>query len=252
MPADGYSLEKTLRPGEGHPVLCHTHAVLTLVTRGELRERFAAGRQDCAAWQLHYKPAGIPHATSSGPDGVRMSLVAVDRRALAELDVVPPDRPFVLDCPLRAARALVAIELWPVDRPRARRGIASALRRADAASGAASGTASGAAPPWLRRAHALARETDLGMRALAARCGRHPVYVARRFRRQFGLSIGELRRERRVARAVRRIGGGTDPLGVVALDLGYADQSHLTREFGAAIGVPPAAFRDLVAERFSA
>ena len=41
----------------------------------------------------------------------------------------------------------------------------------------------------------------------------------------------------RFRRAVRLVRGGGQPLAVVALDSGYADQAHMTRDF-AAFGAP--------------
>jgi AraC-like DNA-binding protein len=46
----------------------------------------------------------------------------------------------------------------------------------------------------------------------------------------------------RIAQAQTRIGLGM-PLSLVALECGFADQSHLTRRFKGAVGIAPAAWR---------
>ncbi|HJY60777.1 MAG TPA: AraC family transcriptional regulator, partial [Streptosporangiaceae bacterium] len=50
--------------------------------------------------------------------------------------------------------------------------------------------------------------------------------------------------------ALRADGGEPVDWAALALDLGYADQAHLTREFTATIGVPPSRYRSLFPDRF--
>ena len=71
----------------------------------------------------------------------------------------------------------------------------------------------------------------------------HPVYLARRFRRHYGRSVGEVRRSSRVGMAVQRLTAGRIELSTLAYDLGYADQAHLSREFKRETGWTPARFR---------
>lgn len=81
--------------------------------------------------------------------------------------------------------------------------------------------------------------------SLAVAFGSAPVSertVERLFRRYVGLSprqTAKILRHDRVGRALR-----TRPDGIAELAAGhgYADQSHLTREFGALAGIPPARF----------
>ncbi|RIQ34880.1 helix-turn-helix domain-containing protein [Jiangella rhizosphaerae] len=73
---------------------------------------------------------------------------------------------------------------------------------------------------------------------LAAEVGWSRRHLAGRFRRQVGLGPKEAARVLRFARAVRLL--GTAPsLSDLAADLGYADHSHLVREFRALAGCPP-------------
>ncbi|WP_053206790.1 helix-turn-helix domain-containing protein [Jiangella muralis] len=80
---------------------------------------------------------------------------------------------------------------------------------------------------------------------LAAEVGWSRRHLAGRFRRQVGLGPKEAARVLRFARAVRRL--DTAPsLSDLAADTGYADHSHLVREFHALAGCTPS---QLAAER---
>jgi AraC family transcriptional regulator len=103
-------------------------------------------------------------------------------------------------------------------------------------------------PSWLAEVgRTLERRfaEPLTLGELAAVAEVHPAHLARAFRRHFGLTVGERLRELRVGQARRRLAGNA-PLGEVALDCGFADQSHFTRTFRRATGLTPAAFRRLL------
>jgi AraC family transcriptional regulator len=51
------------------------------------------------------------------------------------------------------------------------------------------------------------------------------------------------RRGARVRRATELLLSTNTRLALVAQECGFSDQSHLTREFGAAVGLSPATFR---------
>jgi AraC family transcriptional regulator len=104
---------------------------------------------------------------------------------------------------------------------------------------------SGAAPPWLARVRdeiAARFREPLTTTALAAGAGVHPVHLARSFAKHFRQTIGETIRELRVDFAKSAIRGGR-PLSDVAVEAGFADQSHLTRTFRSVTGTTPAKFR---------
>ena len=68
-------------------------------------------------------------------------------------------------------------------------------------------------------------------------------HLIAKFRQQVGLAPKRAARLVRFERVLRRIDHQRAPdWGMVAADLGYADQSHLVREFGAFTGTSPAAF----------
>ena len=83
----------------------------------------------------------------------------------------------------------------------------------------------------------------VGVAPLARREGMGVRRLQRRFADHVGLGPKTVIRRYRLYEAAERarLGGATD-WGAVAAELGFSDQSHLTREFTSAIGVPPAAY----------
>ena len=66
--------------------------------------------------------------------------------------------------------------------------------------------------------------------------------LARQFRSAFSISPHQYLLGRRIRQARRLIASG-DPLAEVALECGFADQSHLTRHFLSRVGLTPGQFR---------
>lgn len=85
---------------------------------------------------------------------------------------------------------------------------------------------------------------------LAAEAGVHPVYLARIFRQFYGCSIKDYLHQFRVRQAVHALASTDTPLVHVALDQGFADQSHLNRLFKREMGLSPGQFRKLAQVSF--
>ncbi len=102
------------------------------------------------------------------------------------------------------------------------------------------------APRWLTRAreelHDRFRDPP-GIRDLAAAAGVHPDHLARAFRARFGVPIGTYLRRLRLDWAATRLEAGEEGISAIALDAGFADQSHFTRTFKRHTGLTPQAYR---------
>ncbi|HYR29562.1 MAG TPA: helix-turn-helix transcriptional regulator [Thermoanaerobaculia bacterium] len=98
-------------------------------------------------------------------------------------------------------------------------------------------------PRWLALACEMFREGECSVAEVAAACGVHPVHLARTFRRFLRCSPGAYLRRCRVERAATLLRRGALPLTEVALQSGFADQSHMSRAFQGALAITPAAFR---------
>ena len=99
---------------------------------------------------------------------------------------------------------------------------------------------------WVRELKHQLRESYTGrvsLEDLAESIGLHPASIARGFRCDEGVTIGEYLSRIRVQNACRMM---TDPavsLADIALSCGFADQSHLSRVFKSVTGMPPGALR---------
>jgi AraC-like DNA-binding protein len=87
----------------------------------------------------------------------------------------------------------------------------------------------------MRRAGGAVRVADL-----ATGAGRSHRYLIARFREQVGTTPKTAARVLRYERAARLLARGGLSVAQVAAGCGYADQSHLTREFSTFAGVTPA------------
>jgi AraC family transcriptional regulator len=106
--------------------------------------------------------------------------------------------------------------------------------------------ARGSAPRWLSRIREMAHERclePLGIAEMAREAGVHPVHLARVFRRHAGVTLGAYVRTLRLERAAALLASSSEPISDIAVECGFADQSHLTRAFRRKTGMTPALYR---------
>jgi AraC family transcriptional regulator len=84
---------------------------------------------------------------------------------------------------------------------------------------------------------------DLSLTDIAAQVGVSPFHLTRLFKRSSGMSLHQYIIAQRVAAAQHLLLHSTMPLKQVAAQVGFADQSHLTRHFRRMLGVTPAQVR---------
>lgn len=229
----------------------HEHALRswTYVASGALSETFGDRDEYCSAGMLLAKPASAAHANRYGPTGASCLLIEVaDSRRIQEgaeriFDDVTvrtagpgpgwarrimhllsePDPPLLL---IESLILNIAAE-WTGNRTARRCPIAGNR-------------------PWLEavRDRLMAEfPAPPSIAALAASVEVHPVYLCQAFRSAFGCSPGEFVQRQRVEYARAQLIGSDADISAIALSTGFCDQSHLTRQFRASVGVPPAKFR---------
>jgi AraC-like DNA-binding protein len=101
--------------------------------------------------------------------------------------------------------------------------------------------------PWQeRRARELMRAhlaDGIALADLAAACTLSPSAFVHAFKRSTGISPHQWLIQRRVEFAMERMGDAGACLADIALECGFADQSHFTRAFMARMGVSPGTWR---------
>lgn len=227
----------------------HEHAYISLIREGSFVERYGRRQREVLPGMLLVNPPGEGHSERMGTHSVSSLNVELNADWLRELfDIGSPlDRPAHLE-----SNHIVSLRdrlLFEVQRGDADSSLAiealmweilhtSVLRRPV--------QMDGSVPKWLREVRdvidgSLVHPPALG--PLAREVGVHPVHFAVMFRRHYGCSLGEYSRRRRLNEARRRIADPDISLSRVALDLGFADQSHFTRTFKRFTGMTPQQYR---------
>jgi len=234
-----------LQPGTRLVRHGHGEAHLCLVLAGGFRERVARRREDCDEGSLRISRPGTEHDLTAGGEGTACLVASFPGELLAEARVAASPSLFLRasDAGARLRRALDAEDAdreWRLE---------SALYELLAQSGRrARLRGAGPAPAWLLRVRDRLNEGEIRpeLARIAAAEGVDPCHLARAFHDHFGLSASEWHRRRRLARARRRIAGSDASLAAIAVETGFADQAHLSREFRRACGMPPGAWRRAV------
>ncbi len=92
----------------------------------------------------------------------------------------------------------------------------------------------------------LAAEPTLGLAALGRAVGASPHHLSRVFTTVTGSTLSAHRERLRLARVLDRLSEGEQDLAGLARELGYTDQSHMTRAVRRAAGLPPGRLRALL------
>jgi AraC family transcriptional regulator len=240
-------IETRYPPGARVPRHCHEHAYFCLVRRGHYREEYNDRQRSCGPLTVALHAAGEIHTEQFADEEAWSFNVELTRACLERWQASRFD--WTADFQGGAIAAL-ALRLY------------AEFQRADQAAPLAiegltleilaqawrdSLRDLGRSPPrWLARVRELlhdhfAQPPTLG--ELAERAGVHPVHVAAAFRRQYGCTVGDFVRRRRVEFACMQLATSDASLAEVALSAGFADQSHFGRTFKRVIGLTPGAYR---------
>ena len=251
--AAGITLSE-LRHAERRAFPLHSHrlAYFCLLLSGGYSERISGRVLAQQPMSLVYHPPETDHKDEVGNRGARMFSVEVDERWIERLREEGKVR---LDLAVLASGE----PLWLASR------LYRELRAGDDCSGlaveglvlellAAAGrlarTDERRPPGWLPRVEALLRDRfreSLSLDDLATEAGVHPAHLSRTFRRFHGRTPGGYVQELRVRAVCQGLADRDRPLADLALEAGFADQSHCTRVFKSVTGTTPGAFRGALA-----
>ena len=235
-------------PGATLPPHTHERAIFAIMLGGSFETAVAGRRLGCIPGAIWTEPAEERHANFVGSCGARVLVVQPDP---ARKDVFDPFEAFLTDvnflrhprivCDARRITMELAIadELTPLGIDALIIGMLASAARLEFGRGHHQRT-----PPWLARVQErLHAGGNVQLTALAAMAGVHPSHLAHAFRRHFGMSVGAYARGVRLEAALERLTRSSVPISEIAIAAGFADQSHLTRECRAVLGVTPAEYR---------
>ena len=103
-------------------------------------------------------------------------------------------------------------------------------------------------PDWIINLHELLNDCwseQPSLENLAAAVKVHPVTISKHFTRYFSCTLGEYLRKVKVNKSISLIKNSKLSLTEIALQCGFADQSHFTRNFKKITGFLPKDFRNL-------
>ncbi len=249
MDVNGFIVTDTVHaPNMSLPMHAHENAGLAFVLSGSFREVAGPSVRQCRAETLVIRPPRDPHEDLYGERGAHSLLIEVTPSRLQSLAAA-------FDSAALIDSSAVAVKL---------RRVHDEMRLADAFSSLAieglllesfaelarmrTASAGPRVPRWLAAARDYVREhfvDGITLSDVARHVSVHPMHLARSFRSCFGASVGEYLRSTRIEQATRLIATTSRSLADIALEMGYSDQSHLTREFRRVHGTGPGAYRRL-------
>jgi AraC-like DNA-binding protein len=233
------------------PAHSHDHVCIGLVRSGEHDCRYGLRRHTVAQGDLMLvNPGEVHDGRPSGWCGRRYTMLEVEPDAFRAIcrDALATEWIEFGHAVVHDPRAGAALSAWVAalggNDPLAERDASatvfgSLVARSDR--GPQPGARNDLAGRVVRRMREDYAEAD-GIGEIAAETGVSRYALIRAFKRTFGLSPEDVRRQLRVERA-RVLLAGPYPLVDIAAAAGFADQSHMTRELRRLLGISPAAYR---------
>ena len=250
----GLLLTEKIHPtGADTPRHAHTNPYLCLVMDGSWHEGYDGGSRLCAPQTVIYHPAGEVHWDDFRTNGGRVFAIELGPQWLERMSGTWGWGSRVLEEPRVFPAGMVP---WVATR------ICDESRRSDSAAPlvieglmlellgtverAARGGGAHVAPSWLAVVEQVLRDeyrAPPSLMQLARMVGVHPIHMARAFRARHGASPAQYVARVRVEHASDLIRTTRASLAVIAAEVGFCDQSHLTKEFRRIMGTTPARYR---------
>lgn len=223
-------------------------ATLCLVVEGGYEADWGGTRLRCGPASLVFRPPGQVYGARTDT-GSRCLTVEIDQTVLLTVADGLPDFEH-LSAARRAPPHWLAFELrreLELQDNLSSTSVENTVVALLAELGERPGFQAPSAPPsWLERVQEQI-DDEFGLHhtlaSLARTAGVHHVHLAREFRRRFGCTVGHYIRQRRIEFACHRLIASCDSLSEIAVDVGFADQSHFTKAFRGLVGITPGDFR---------
>jgi AraC-like DNA-binding protein len=231
-------------PGLELPRHSHPQPTIAVILRGGFAGRYGGTDRDCAPMTLLVEPAGASHDNRFGPLSTTILTVSLGSSSPPALDSLGRQPRFTRDAYSAGLAHQADTELRRPDEltQLAVEGLALELLTRLARTPTDGGT-----PSWLTAARDLLHERyaeSLRMDDVASAVGVEPDRLARAFRRAYREPLASYVRRLRVRAAAEMLTRDSDAtIAAIAAEVGFADQSHLTRSFVRVIGTTPARYR---------
>ena len=230
------------------PAHTHDHAFFSLTLSGSYEENHGRRVVDYSASSVSFHPPLEEHAVSIGSKDVRCLNVDIDsgwlervRQLVAFTPVLMTDRGGELLW--LAARLHSEFRSWSGAAPLAAEAL---ILQMLAVVARLQDRHEPHAPHWITTVDEILRAEfarSLSVTGLAERVGVHPVHLSSTWRRLRGCSLNAHVQRIRIEHACRRLAHDDLSLSVLALQLGFADQTHFSRVFRQITGTTPGAYR---------
>lgn len=253
--AGGRFAETVYSPSFTIPPHAHEGAFFGFVLEGGYRETYERKNRECIPSTLLFHPEGEVHSEAHYDTVVRIFSI---EPTPAVLELIR-ERCGLLKQPMDVhGGPLVALSTRLYREFRAQDALAPLamegllLEILVAACRLKTDSATSVAPQWLRQAKDLIHDQsaqNLSLADIAQSVGVHPAHLARTFRQHFHCTVGEYVRNLRMERARRELSTTDISLSVLALTLGYSDQSHFATAFRRHTGIAPGQFRKMARQR---
>ncbi len=240
----------TYRAGGTMDPHAHEESSFTIVLKGSYQERILGRSLEHRPGSMLFYPAGEKHSQEFGRHG---SHKLIFRPSASCLELLTDEKVCLAQAPHINALSIKGLATRVVKEMRtadsfSRMVIEGSLLELVATFGRRYGIESSreAIPTWLKSCREMLEshpEVGVTHEVLAFRVNKHPVHLAKAFRKAYGETIGECQRRIRLSKAESLLRKRNVALADVALQCGFANQSHFSRSFKCAFGTTPSLYR---------
>lgn len=249
MSGDLQVIDAWFPPGAYLERHAHERRVFSIMLDGSFDLVFSGRKLDCRPSTIFTEPGGESHANRMGSAGAHLLVVqpAHDMELVEPCDRMLGRINYFQDGTIAGLARRVVREIREPDEVSdlAIHGLVLEMLVL-AARRTRSDRMRGRPPAWFRRVEEMVHERfreKLLIDDLAGEAGVHPAHVARVFRSRYDMSVGEFIRQLRLEWATTELVSTDESISSIAFRAGFADQSHFSRTFRRAKGMPPGRFR---------
>ena len=235
----------TFPPGLELPRHQHPDATVAVILRGGFLGRYGEVDRECGPMTVLVEPAGASHANRFGEKATTILTLSLAPSSSPALESVARSPRYSRDA---FAASLAHQADTELRRPDELTPLAVEALGLELVTRLARTPVDGGVPAWLGQARDVLHERfaeALRLADVASAVGVEPDRLARGFRRVYHEPVASYVRRLRVNAAADLLVAGPDPsIAAIAAEVGFADQSHLTRSFLRTLGTTPARYRE--------